>query len=612
VLAGEVRWVGLERTFPDGRIDWLANHSLGTPQATNEWVWALNRHADLTAIAQTYALTKNERYAAGWIRLLRSWISQVPAPSVEFEKPGSAWRRLEAGLRTTDAWLPAFALVRQSPELSDDDLLLFLRACWDHANFLRSARYDPTNHFVFAMSGLYSVGSVLPELRDAATWRKIAGTQLDRLLGDGVLADGSWWELAPGYGQWVCDKLIGVWNRADAQGLDAEITPRSRQALQRLAEWGVLLMAPERTVPRLNDGVLLRHRPESVTALAKRFPDSAILRWLANDLAGQPTVPPAQTSVDLNASGYQVMRTGWSRDDSYLVLDAGALGGWHGHQDALNVVAWFHGRHFLFDNGGFKYDASIWRAWGQTTAAHNTVLVDGLGQIRSWNGHEDPIGLHPAGQPAPRFAKSPTADYGSAWYACGYGASVPQRGKAASQLRSDPATHRREVVFAKGPDPYALVLDTLQPADQLAHRYEVRWHLKSVQWRTADNGRITWTSDPGQPNLAIVSLAGADRWRADSGVTDPEPLGWWFENQNADPVPALTLRHDVTTAGPVRLLTALIPFRADPEACPVLGLDRPDASTAVIRLRDGRTLTIHLTGAATGPGLTIDHLPLPE
>jgi hypothetical protein len=609
-MTGEYSWIGLTHRFPNGEVDWLANHSLGTPLETHEWVWALNRHSDLSAIALTYKDTRDPAYARTWSRLMRSWIRQVVTPAVQDEKPGSAWRKLEAGLRVTNAWFTGFYAVVDSEELSDEDIIAYLTSLWDHANFLAASEYDPTNHFVFAMTGLYTVGSEFPEFRDAKAWRTTASRKLERLLTESTLADGGWYEMAPGYAQWVCDKIVEMCNNAEATGQTAELSPLIREKLRGLGEWVVRMLGPDRSTPRVNDGVVVPHLADKRAWLAKRFPESELLQWAAADAAGTEPMPPAPawTSDNLAESGYHIMRTGWSRRDSYVLLDTGHLGGWHGHQDALNIVAYFKGRYFLFDNGGYKYDVSAWRTWGQATASHNTVLVDGMGQIRNWNGRRDKIGKNPAALPPARFTTSATTDYASGWYASGYGHEVAARGREPSQYTTLPAIHRREVLFVKpapGSEAFAAVLDTLQPGDEKSHHYEVRWHLKSTRWKTDRDGQVTWTAEADLPNLAVISLEGVDTFAADSAVKEPQLLGWWYENQNDPPAPALTLRQSRQTPGVARILTLLVPFTGDAIESPVTSMTRVNPATHKVVLRTGQAITIRLTGSVDGPGLAL-------
>jgi Heparinase II/III N-terminus/Heparinase II/III-like protein len=610
VLRGEVGAVGLKHTFADGRIDWLANPTSGD-SATSEWIWSLNRHADWVTMAQAYKNTGKSTYTAGWSRLLRSWAAHVPAPALADEKAGSAWRDIETGLRMTMPWFDSFYTVLDDPSVSDQDILLFMKSVWDHGNFLSVATFNPSNHFIFAMTGLYTAGAQFPEFREAGSWRTIAGKNLERSLKTSTLDEGGWYELSPGYGSWVCNKMLDTWDTASAAGQTAELTPLLREKLRKMAEWGTRLVAPDGTVPMLNDGGALTLAAMNLPRAVARFPESEMLLWANQTAAGQPATPPSWTSEYLPDSGYMTMRTGWGRQDSYVLLDAGPLGGWHGHQDALNLVTWFNGRQFLFDNGGHKYDASIWRKWGMTTAAHNTVLVDDLGQIRNWDNASDPIGSLPKDQPAALFGTSPQADYASGWYVCGYGKDVAQRGKVSSTSQTTPATHRREVLLVKsGAQPVTIVLDTLTPGDAQAHRYEVRWHLKTKQWASAENGTVTWTTDAGQPNLAVIALGDEDTCLADSGVEKPQPLGWWFENQNSEPTPALTLRRQRQVTGQTRLLTILMPFQGMP-ANPVTSIKSLGKEAWSLQGRDGTALIVRIASNGLQPSITVDGITMP-
>ena len=612
ILAGEVVGLGLTHVFPGGTIDWLANPTTGA-QASNEWVWGLNRHMTWWTVANAYRSTKQPEYARGWARLMRSWTGQVAVPAVQNEGPGSVWRDLEAGLRLNRTWFDSLYAVAQDAAVTDDDVLTFARSVWDHGTYLSVCTFNPTNHFIIGQTGLYNAGSQFLEFRDAARWRTVAGAYLQRSLAISTLPEGGWYELAPGYGSWVASKCLDAWDFADVTGQTQELPPELRGKLQRMAEWGVHLVSPDGTVPMVNDGGALTFTTMNLARATRRFPDSPLLTWARATSTGATATPPAWTSERMPDSGYVAMRTGWGRQDSYLLLDTGPMGGWHGHQDALNLVAWFRGRYFLFDNGGYKYDSSIWRKWGPTTAAHNTVLVDGMGQLRTWNGTEDAIGALPPEQPPALFGTSPEADYASGWYVCGYGTKIPNRGKAFNRVNPSPATHRREVLFLKSlPLPVAIVVDTMTPADGVAHAYEVRWHLKTTKWTTADGGAVAWTTDAGKPNLAVISVGGQDQHQADSGVTKPEILGWWFEGQTAVPAPALTLRRQRQTTGVTKLLTVLAAVDGDPTANPLQHLEPSGDGVWRLSLRGlEHPLTIRVTDAGRSPSVAVDGVTLP-
>jgi hypothetical protein len=70
----------------------------------------------------------------------------------------------------------------------------------------------------------------------------------------------------------------------------------------------------------------------------------------------------------------------------HLVLDCGPLGeGNHGHFDCLSFELAAHGRSLVVDPGRYTYSEAgevNWRVHFRSTAAHNTVCVDGRNQTR--------------------------------------------------------------------------------------------------------------------------------------------------------------------------------------------------------------------------------------
>jgi Heparinase II/III-like protein len=85
-------------------------------------------------------------------------------------------------------------------------------------------------------------------------------------------------------------------------------------------------------------------------------------------------------------SGYHVLRSDWtSADAQHLIFDCGPLGeGNHGHFDALSFELAAFGNALIVDPGRYTYSESgedrNWRVHFRSTAAHNTVSVDGLNQ----------------------------------------------------------------------------------------------------------------------------------------------------------------------------------------------------------------------------------------
>jgi hypothetical protein len=77
-------------------------------------------------------------------------------------------------------------------------------------------------------------------------------------------------------------------------------------------------------------------------------------------------------------SGYWITRSGEDRDARQLILDAGPTGGGtHGHLDLLNFELYGYGQPLIADAGPYQIDNSADRKYVISTAAHNTINVDG-------------------------------------------------------------------------------------------------------------------------------------------------------------------------------------------------------------------------------------------
>ena len=94
-------------TFQD-EIDW--EH---IPAGDPEWTYALNRHTSFVVLGKAYLYTGKEEYAACFVRLAKSWLSQSKLCD---ETKNGSWRSLEAGLRCEN-WLRAMRMFASSPSV---------------------------------------------------------------------------------------------------------------------------------------------------------------------------------------------------------------------------------------------------------------------------------------------------------------------------------------------------------------------------------------------------------------------------------------------------------------------------------------------------------------
>ena len=136
--------------------------------------WAEIRMSFWPNLGRTYQATHDEQYAVTFAKHLRSWSEQCPRPADSGNVPESCWRTIESGIRMARSWPETYHLFLDSPSFTDSDILLYLKLCIEHGRHLRTHHRERGNWLAMEMAGLYTIGAVFPELREAAAWRHYA------------------------------------------------------------------------------------------------------------------------------------------------------------------------------------------------------------------------------------------------------------------------------------------------------------------------------------------------------------------------------------------------------------------------------------------------------
>jgi len=220
VLRHHVTSVGIPYTFA-GAIDWYFNPTTAPGSKLprdNEWMWQLNRHNEWATLARAYRGSGDERYAREFAEQLSSWLRDCPMPEKKaWNAPGSAWRTIECGIRTANAWPTALAAFRASPSLNDRLLLDWLKSWIEHGRYL-SRHPTHGNWLTMEMNGLYHVGTLVPFAKEAESWRTAAAERLRKEMSVQVYPDGAQIELTPGYHNVALRNMLGIYKIAKAYG----------------------------------------------------------------------------------------------------------------------------------------------------------------------------------------------------------------------------------------------------------------------------------------------------------------------------------------------------------------------------------------------------------
>ncbi len=176
-------------------INWKYNP---TNNLYNEWTWQLNRHYAWITLGRAYWRTGNEKYAKAFVSQLNSWINQCKRPQDDGNYPGSPWRTLEAGIRMRYSWPYAFHYFLSSPSFDDESLFRMVKSIYEHALFFIDHCVS-NQRLSHEMNGLYVIGALFPELKNASKWRSFAAEKLYQEEVMEFYPDGSQKQLSPSY-----------------------------------------------------------------------------------------------------------------------------------------------------------------------------------------------------------------------------------------------------------------------------------------------------------------------------------------------------------------------------------------------------------------------------
>jgi hypothetical protein len=457
------------------KLDYLNPNVAGDKKVT----WEVNRHQYFVTLGQAYWLTGDERYARTVNAHLDSWMDANPP------KLGINWTSsLEVAFRSM-SWLWAFYLFRSS--LNSETLKRAWKFFYLNARHLESylsTYFSPNTHITGEALGLFFLGTLLPEFKDAKRWQELGSRILVEQLSTHVQSDGVYFEQTSHYHRYTTDFYLQFLLLARANHFDL---PRQvEESLALLLDHLMYITRPDGTTPLFGDEdggrlTMLDDRPPddfratlAVGAVALNRGDykfiagdaTESLLWLLGNeelerFESIAAKQPAEMSKAFRAGGYFVMRDGWTREANYLLFDCGPHGSLacgHGHADALQILVAARGRTVLIDSGTYTYTGSKeLRDWFRSSHAHNTVTLD------------DESSSVPAGA----FSWNTIARCSLRhWISEERFDFVSGEHDGFKRLQS-PATVKREILFLK-PD-YWIIRDTVDSPG--SHRVDVRFHL---------------------------------------------------------------------------------------------------------------------------------------
>jgi hypothetical protein len=483
----------------DADIDWRAN-----PVGYLEWMHAFNRHFFLATLVEAYLATADEKYAHELDYLLSTWMRDSPVPMGNNGGGDPAWETLSTACRINNAWPRVWYALLESTAFQPATRLDMLKSFYEHAEHL--IQY-PTGHnwLVAESAALTTIGILFPEFERSEMWRAVGMERLEREIAYQVYPDGAQFELSPGYHRMCADLFADVYELALLNG--HPVSRRYAQRLESMFEYTAYVTRPDGTRPSLNDAGALDTSSAPELLRGDELFGRPDLSYVAT--CGTQGQPPTGLSRAFPYAGHYVMRTGWDRDALWAVIDAGPFGAAHQHEDKLNLELYAYGTRFVVDPGIASYLDDPWTHYARSTAAHNTVLVDGQGQARRTN---VPQAEHRVDRPGDaRWGSSERLDYLWASYDDGYTGIAADQG----------LVHRRLVLFVK--HKFWLIWDVLE--GQGEHEMEVLYHFAPMLVQASETDGSVRSNRLGLPNIEFLPVGTPDEVEIVCGQQSPVQ-GW--------------------------------------------------------------------------------------
>ncbi|KQM77175.1 heparinase [Pedobacter sp. Leaf216] len=353
------------------------------PVKDNEVRWQLHRVTWWQPMGMAYRSSADEKYAKEWIFQFRDWANKNPLGKSK-DNDSFAWRPLEVSERIQS--LPGtFNLFVSSPNFTPSFLLEFLNLFNQQTDYIPKNYSTEGNHLLFEAQRVLGSGSIFPELKQAAAWRKSGIEVLNREIKKQVYPDGMQWELSPTYHVATIDIFLKAYNAAKLAGAEKEFPESYIKTVENMVIATANISFPDYNNPMFGDSwpVEKSSRIKAFAAWAKTFPQNEEIKYFATD--GAAGALPNYLSHGLTSSGFYTFRNGWNDKSTVMILKASQPGEFHAQPDNGTFELWVKGRNFTPDAGCYLYsgDAEVTkkRNWYRQSRVHSTLTLDNQNMV---------------------------------------------------------------------------------------------------------------------------------------------------------------------------------------------------------------------------------------
>ena len=513
-------------------------------------------------LARAYAISGDERFPLAFWSAIEDWAGNSPPMS------GPLWIcGQESSLRIL-AWSFALYSFLHSPATTPQRAALLLSMIAAHAwrtmQTVGYARSQRSNHLFSEAVGLWTAGTLYPELTDAAAWQKQGALLLREAVLDQITPEGAYLQDSFNYQRMVLQQLLWTLRLSEIHKIevDPDIRTRTAAAFEFIHEF---VDSKSGRAPNhgSNDG------SHVLPLAACDYGDFRPLLRLGSCVLDRPIAlqpgPWDQTALWLCGKAakaterepvYEVTSTpGYHRigaENSWALVRAGRYKRRPFQADQLHVDLWYHGLNLARDAGTYLYNGEPpWNNGLAGTVVHNTVMVDRQDQMRRagrflWLDWAQASGGSFSTSPSKTSADSPDCFEGEH-----------------NGYRRLGVKHRRTVQCITE-DAWVIVDDLVGAGE---HELRLHWLLPDLPFEvsatspfcavlSAEKVRFTWSVFSIAAGSASVIRGGKDL-AGDTLGGDQELLGWESPTYG-ERCPAISLLYRVQARLPVRIITVIL------------------------------------------------------
>jgi hypothetical protein len=339
--------------------------------------WELGRFLHVGPLLDAYLLSGDEMWAREVIDQVEGFIRDNPMGfGVQWVSP------MDVAIRALN-WSYALVVLAAGPHLPEMVRDRWLAALWAHGRYVRANLswnpHSPGNHYTSELTGLLHVGLVFGWTVRGRRWARYAAHRLRREMRRQVHPSGANWEVSTNYHRLVteCFAQAAVALQRTSLPLGLPPDPEFDRRLAAMLAYVDGYTRPDGAAPLVgdaDDGHLLGMNRPAGLAPDRHRASLGVYRQ-AEDEGTRPS------SAAWPDAGFYALRG----DRALVFVRCGPVGlrgrGAHDHADQLAIDVTLSGVPLFVDPGTYVYtrDPDARRAF-RSTAAHNTVMVDGADQ----------------------------------------------------------------------------------------------------------------------------------------------------------------------------------------------------------------------------------------